>query len=331
MGTTPKIFVDGSEGTTGLEINERLAGRTDLTVLSIDAERRKDPAARREMIGAADLVFLCLPDAASKEAVAMGVEFPKTRFLDASTAHRTAPGWVYGLPELHRGRQRDAIKAATHVSVPGCHASGFNLIVSPLIDNAILPADYPVTCTSLTGFSGGGKKLIATYAADPAPVAVRQAKESSTDHRVAPRPYALGLTHKHLPEMAAVSGLKFPPVFLPIVSDFYRGMAVCVPFVRRLLARPCGAQEIAAVLAAAYANEKFVKVAAANDARELDDGFFKTLSCNGTNRCDITVFGHDDQIMVVARLDNLGKGASGAAVQCMNLMLGFPEGTGLIA
>lgn len=327
----PKIFVDGSEGTTGLEINERLAGRNDLEVITISPERRKDPAARRALIGAADLVFLCLPDAASKEAVAMGADYPKTRFLDASTAHRTAPGWVYGLPELHAGRQRAAIRTATHVSVPGCHASGFNLILTPLVAAGIVPPDYPVTCTSLTGFSGGGKKLIATYTADPASPAARHAKESTTDQRAAPRPYALGLTHKHLPEMVAVSGLAHPPVFMPVVGDFYRGMAVCVPLTRRLLAKSSGAPEIAACLAQAYAGEKFVRVAAVNEPGELDEGFFRTLSCNGTNRCDLTVFGHDEQAMVVARLDNLGKGASGAAVQCMNLMLGFDEGTGLIA
>ena len=326
----PKIFVDGSEGTTGLEINERLAGRADLELIAIDADRRKDPAARKAMIAAADLVFLCLPDAASREAVALGADCPKVKFIDASTAHRTAPGWVYGLPELHRGRQRAAVRAATRVAVPGCHASGFNLIVSPLVEGGILPADYPVTCTSLTGFSGGGKKLIAAYAAEPAAVADRQAKESTRDERAAPRPYALGLTHKHLPEMQVISGLAFPPVFVPIVADYYRGMAVCVPLARRSLQKPYGATELAAFLAESYAGERFVRVAAANDARELDDGFFRTLSSNGTNRCDLTVFGHAEQAVIVARLDNLGKGASGAAVQCMNLMLGFDEGAGLI-
>ena len=326
----PKIFVDGSEGTTGLEINERLASRADVEVISIDPEKRKDPAARKAMIAAADIVFLCLPDAASKEAVALAADCPKVRFLDASTAHRTAADWVYGLPELHRGKQRAAIKTAAKVSIPGCHASGFNLIVSPLVEAGIVPRDYPLSCTSITGFSGGGKKLIAAYGENAASVAARQAKESTQDQRVAPRPYALGLTHKHLPEMKAVCGLAQPPVFVPIIGDFYRGMAVCIPLERRLLAKPCGAKEIAVTLAAAYAGERFVRVAECNAAAEVEEGFFRTLSSNGTNRCDLTVFGHEEQILIIARLDNLGKGASGAAVQCMNLMLGFDEGAGLI-
>ncbi len=326
----PKVFVDGSEGTTGLEINERLAGRADVEVITIDPEKRKDPAARKAMIAAADLVFLCLPDAASKEAVALAADCPHVRFLDASTAHRTAADWVYGLPELHRGKQRAAIKTAKKVAVPGCHASGFNLIVSPLVEAGIVPADYPIACTSLTGFSGGGKKLIAAYAEAPAAVAARQAKESTQDQRVAPRPYALALAHKHLPEMKTVSGLAFAPSFVPIVADYYRGMAVCIPFERRLLKKPLGAKGIAAALAEAYAGERFVRVAEANAATEVDDGFFRTLACNGTNRCDLTVFGHEEQVLVVARLDNLGKGASGAAVQCMNLMLGFDESAGLV-
>lgn len=328
----PKIFVDGSEGTTGLEINERLAGRGDVEVITIDPEKRKDPAARKAMIAAADLVFLCLPDAASKEAVALAADCPHVRFLDASTAHRTAADWVYGLPELHRGRQRAAIQTAKKVAVPGCHASGFNLIVSPLVEAGIVPRDYPITCTSLTGFSGGGKKLIAAYADAPASIEARQAKESTTDQRAAPRPYALALAHKHLPEMKTVSGLAFAPHFVPIAADYYRGMAVCIPLERRLLAKPAGAKAIAAALAEAYAGERFVRVAAeVNPATEVDEGFFRTLASNGTNRCDLAVFGHEEQALVIARLDNLGKGASGAAVQCMNLMLGFDEGAGLIS
>ena len=327
----PRIFVDGSEGTTGLEINERLAGRHDLEVIAIDPAQRKDPAARRAMICSADLVFLCLPDAASKEAVALAADCPTVCFIDASTAHRTDPAWVYGLPELRKGAQRAAIRASKRVANPGCHATGFNLAVAPLVAAGLVAPDTPLTCTSLTGFSGGGKKLISAYATNPTPLAARQAKESPDDHRVAPRPYALGLSHKHLPEMMAVSGLTVAPVFIPIAADYYRGMAVCVPLPRKLLARPAGAPEIAAVLADAYAGERFVRVAAVNDANELDEGFFRTLACNGTNRCDLTVFGNAEQAVVVARLDNLGKGASGAAVQCMNLMLGFDEATSLIS
>lgn len=326
----PILFVDGSEGTTGLEINERLAGRSDVEVRAIDPEKRKDPEARRALINEADLVFLCLPDAASKEAVALAAGNPRVRFIDASTAHRTNPEWVYGLPELHRGQQRAAVKQSHRVAVPGCHASGFNLIVAPLVREGLVAPDYPFTCTSITGFSGGGKKLIAAYGAAPASVEARQSKESTRDERVAPRPYALGLTHKHLPEMKAVSGLAFVPHFMPIASDFYRGMAVCIPLQRRLMKRSLSAAELAGFYAQAYADERFVRALPFADAAQADDGFFKTLSCNGTNRCDITVFGNDDQALVIARLDNLGKGASGAAIQCMNLMLGFEEGTGLV-
>lgn len=325
----PIIFVDGSEGTTGLEINERLAKRPELDVRAIDPERRKDPAARQQMIRQADLVFLCLPDAASKEAVAMAGDISKVRFIDASTAHRTAPGWVYGLPELAQGKQREAIRKATRVANPGCHATGFNLIVEPLVRLGVVPADTVLTCTSITGFSGGGKKMIASYAAEPAPIAARQSKETSRDERIAPRPYALGLTHKHLPEMQTICGLAQPPIFMPIVSDFYRGMAVCVPLASRQLRRPMSAGDIALALKESYAGETFVRVSGPNDAADVEEGLLRTLSCNGTNRCELSIFGNNDQTLIIARLDNLGKGASGAAIQCMNLMLGFDEGTSL--
>jgi N-acetyl-gamma-glutamyl-phosphate reductase len=327
----PVIFVDGSEGTTGLEINERLAGRSDVEVRSIDPERRKDPAARREMINDADLVFLCLPDAASKEAVALAGDNPRVRFLDASTAHRTNPEWVYGLPELRRGAQREAIRKSHRVAIPGCHASGFNLIVAPLVAGGVVPADYPVQCTSITGFSGGGKKLIASYGENAASIAERQGKVSTKDERTAPRPYALGLAHKHLPEMKAISGLAYNPSFMPVIGDYYRGMAVCIPFEKRLLRQKLSAPQVAEFLADAYKGERFVRVNPFNDAAQADEGFFRTLSSNGTNRCDLTVFGHEEQILVIARLDNLGKGASGAAVQCMNILLGFDEGAGLVS
>jgi len=330
MSNKPKIFVDGSEGTTGLEINERLAGRTDVEVRAIDPALRKDPAARKAMICSSDLVFLCLPDAASKEAVAMASGAPHVRFLDASTAHRTNPDWVYGLPELHRGAQREALRKATKVAVPGCHASGFNLIVAPLVRAGIVPADYPVQCTSLTGFSGGGKKLIAAYGENATPIAERHAIATSKDARIAPRPYALGLKHKHLPEMMAVSGLSHPPAFMPVLGDFYRGMAVCITFQTRLLSKAAGADAIAATLADAYAGERFVTVTATpNTEAAAPEGFFNSVATNGTNRCDLSVFGHEEQTLVIARLDNLGKGASGAAIQCMNILLGFEESLGL--
>jgi N-acetyl-gamma-glutamyl-phosphate reductase len=312
-----RVFIDGQEGTTGLEIQERLASRRDLEVVTIEPERRKEPEARRACIDAADVTILCLPDAASKEAVQLATR-QTSRFIDASTAHRTAEGWVYGLPELVPG-QRDAIRKARFVTNPGCHATCFNLLVRPLVDAGVLGSEYPVVAYSLTGFSGGGKKLIATY------------RDGDKDKLAASRPYALGLKHKHLPEMQKSSGLAHPPFFVPILGPYYRGMLVSVPLEVRTLAKKVSPEAIHELYASRYSGETFVRVLPTSDAESLEDGCLSPLGCNGTNRAELFVYGNGEQIFVAARLDNLGKGASGAAVQNLNLMMGVAEDTGLIA
>jgi N-acetyl-gamma-glutamyl-phosphate reductase len=316
--TMARVFVDGQEGTTGLEIQERLVGRRDLELVTIEPERRKDPVARRACIDAADVTVLCLPDAAAKEAVALATR-ESSRFIDASTAHRTAAGWVYGLPELDRG-QRDAIRKARYVSNPGCHATGFVLLVRPLLDARVITPDQPIAAQSITGYSGGGKKLIKSY------------REGDPERLAPPRPYSLGLLHKHLPEMRVVSGLTQAPLFMPVLGPFYRGMLVCVPLVVQSFRRRTTPRDLHELFTARYAEEPFVKVMPLDSTQCLDDGsMLSPLDCNLTNRLEIFVFGHEDQILCVARFDNLGKGASGAAVQNLNLMIGAPETTGLVA
>jgi len=312
-----RVFVDGQEGTTGLRIREVLAGRDDVDVLSIAPDKRKDPAERARLLNAADVAFLCLPDAAAREAVAM-VENPATCIIDASTAHRTAPGWVFGLPELAPD-QRQRLKASKRIANPGCHATSFILLVRPLVANGLIPAAFPLTATSLTGYSGGGRKMIEQY-------------ETSGDARLtSPRPYALGLAHKHLPEMVAHSGLTVAPIFMPVVSNFYKGLAVSVPLQLSQLARGTSAGAVHETLAAYYAGEPFVRVMPLNDPEAIAAGGFDVQGCNDTNRVDIFVFGGEGQALLIARLDNLGKGASGAAVQSMNVHLGVDEGRGLEA
>jgi N-acetyl-gamma-glutamyl-phosphate reductase len=314
------VFVDGQEGTTGLQIRERLASHGGVRVLEIEPERRKDTGRRRELLNEADVVFLCLPDAAAREAVALiDAGNRRTRVIDASTAHRVSEGWTYGLPELGAA-QRAAIRGSRRVAVTGCHAAGFILALAPLVADGTVPADHPVSCHSLTGYSGGGKSMIADYEA-----------ARGTGARDAARMYALGLAHKHLPEMRAYTGLAHPPVFVPIVDDFYKGMAVSVPLQLRGLAPGTTRAGMHATLAAHYRGERFVRVMPLDAADNAPDGFFDALGCNDTNRCDVFVFGNDERVLVVARLDNLGKGASGAAVQCLNLMLGFDEGEALAA
>lgn len=308
----PKVYIDGKEGTTGLQIYDRLAVRKDIELLLIGEDKRKDPAERKKLMDAADIVFLCLPDAAAIEAVGL-IESPTTRVIDASTAHRTAPGWVYGYPELCPG-QREAIAAAKRVANPGCHATGFISSVAPLVRLGILPADYPLTCYSLTGYSGGGKKLIAEYEAPD-----RDPRHES--HRI----YGLNLNHKHLPEMQAVCGLARKPVFSPILGDFYKGMATTVMLHRGLLAKPVSGQELRDALADYYAGQRFVSVAPYGG----DEPVLYASTLAGTNRLKLEVAGNDEQITVTALFDNLGKGASGAAVQNMNIMLGFDEAAGL--
>ena len=308
-----KVFIDGSSGTTGLRIADRLAGRPELELLSIPEESRKDLHKRAETINAADLAFLCLPDAASKEVIPL-VE-PHVRVLDTSTAFRTAPGWVYGFPELHG--QREAIRAANRVAVPGCHASGFIALARPLVELGLVPADYPFSCHSLTGYSGGGKKMIAEYED-----AARPALYST------PRAYGLTLHHKHLPEMQAVSGLSAPPVFCPIVDDYYSGMEVTVPLRMELLPGVTPAQ-IAGALAGYYAGEPLFTV---HPLGQLPaDGMLAAGALQGSDRIELFCTASPDgsQMLLISLFDNLGKGSSGAAVQCMNLMLGLDETAGL--
>lgn len=312
-----KVFVDGEAGTTGLEIGSKLAARDDIELLKIDPELRKDPNERKKFLNEADLAFLCLPDAASREAVSL-VTNDKTRIIDTSTAFRTDPSWVYGWPEMNSA-QAEKIRNSKRVSVPGCHATGFNAAVYPLVAGGILPKDYPVCATSVSGYSGGGKKLIGVYEdsrrGDPA--------------LNSPRYYALGLRHKHLPEMTKVCGLEHEPLFTPLVGNFYRGMLVSVPLRRRLLKKDIDAVGVWNFYKEYYDGKRFINVMPFGGEDILDGGYLGADGCNGTNRLEIFVFGHDDQILVMSRLDNLGKGACGAAVQCMNIMLGLDEGTGL--
>jgi N-acetyl-gamma-glutamyl-phosphate reductase len=305
---TTTVFVDGQEGTTGLRIHEYLE------VLRIDADKRKDAAERARLLNAADVAFLCLPDAASREAAAM-ITNPRTCLIDASTAHRTVPGWTYGLPELAPG-QRDAIRASKRIANPGCHASSFILLLRPLVDAGLVPAAQVVSATSITGYSGGGKKMIEQYQALPLEPAL-----------TSPRPYGLALAHKHLPEMAAHTGLAAPPIFQPIVGNFYKGLSVSVPLSLRALGTT--AEALQAAYMAHYAGERFIRVMPLRDAATLEAGFFDVQGCNDTNRVDLFVFASDTQAVVMARLDNLGKGASGAAVQAMNVHIGVDEGLGL--
>lgn len=312
---TTRVFVDGQEGTTGLRIHEYLALRGDIEVLKIDADKRKDPAERARLLNAADVAFLCLPDAASREAAAM-VTNPATCLIDASTAHRTASGWAFGLPELAPG-QREMLRQSKRISNPGCHASAFILLLRPLVDAGLVPADTPISATSITGYSGGGKKMIEQYQAGGDPVLE------------APRPYGLALSHKHLPEMKAHTGLANAPVFMPIVGSFYKGLAVSVPLhLSQLPGMTTGAQ-LHDALSARYAQERFVRVMPLSDPATLENGFFDVQACNDTNRVDLFVFASERQAILMARLDNLGKGASGAAVQAMNVHLGKDEGLGL--
>ncbi|KAA0181541.1 N-acetyl-gamma-glutamyl-phosphate reductase [Cupriavidus cauae] len=312
-----KVFVDGQEGTTGLRLLDYLSGRSDVELLRIAEDKRKDPAERARFLNAADVAFLCLPDVASREAVSL-VTNPNTCVIDASTAFRTADNWAYGLPELVRG-QREKIRASKRIAVPGCHASAFVLAVRPLVDAGVMQPDYPVTAFSLTGYSGGGKKMIADFEAGGNP------KLDS------PRAYALGLEHKHLPEMRVQTGLAQAPIFSPIVGKFYKGLAVTVPVFPDRLARKVTPEQIAEIYRKHYEGEQFVRVMPAASDEHLDNGFFDVQANNDTNRVDLFVFGSADRIVLIARLDNLGKGAAGAAVQCMNVHIGADEATGLTA
>ena len=298
----PKVFIDGREGTTGLQIYDRLGQRDDIELLLIDEAKRKDVSARKELINSADVVFLCLPDAAARESVAL-VENPSTRVIDASTAHRTDPAWVYGFPELSK-EQREKIANARFIANPGCHATGFIAAVYPLVTAGILPRDYPLTCFSLTGYSGGGKSMIRDY------------EEEKTPEMCSPRLYGLNLSHKHMPEMMYVTGLTRRPVFCPVVSDYYCGMAVTIMLHNGLLNGKPTAEGLRKKLAEYYAGERFVMV-----APELGSGTLESNWGAWTNNLELTVSGDDELTMITARFDNLGKGASGAAVQNLDLLL----------
>ena len=312
---TTRVFVDGQEGTTGLRINEYLAQRSDVEVLRAAPELRKDPGERARLLNGADVAFLCLPDVAAREAAAL-VTNPATCLIDASTAHRTASDWAFGLPEM-APNQRAKIRASKRIANPGCHATGFILLVRPLVDAGLVSQATPLAATSITGYSGGGKKMIEQY-------------EGSADARLtSPRPYGLSLAHKHLPEMTTHSRLEAAPVFMPVVGNFLKGLSVTVPLHLSQLKRGTTGAQLHAALAARYEGERFVHVMPLNDAGVLAEGYFDVQACNDSNRVDLFVFASASQAVLMCRLDNLGKGASGAAVQCMNLHLGIDEGTGL--
>lgn len=302
----PKVYIDGKDGTTGLQIYDRLSARCDIELLLIDEDKRKDIAEREKLLNAADLVFLCLPDDAARESVSL-IRNDRTRVIDASTAHRTDPAWDYGFAELSPEHRVNIVKSM-RVANPGCHASGFISSVYPLVKAGVIPAAFPLTVYSLTGYSGGGKKLIAEYEA-----ADRDPRHES--HRI----YGTGLTHKHLPEMQAVCGLAQPPAFSPILGDFYKGMATTI------MLPGYDAARIHEVLTCHYEGQKLVSVAPLGG----DEPVIYASAMAGRDSLRLWVCGHERQTTVTALFDNLGKGASGAAVQNMNLMLGFEETAGL--
>lgn len=306
------VFIDGKEGTTGLQIFERLGSRKDINIVSLPEETRKDPAARKQCINEADIVFLCLPDAAARESVSL-CENERVKIIDASTAHRTNPQWAYGFPELSAEHRR-RIAEGKRIAVPGCHASGFISLVYPLVAGGIVAPDYPFVCHSVTGYSGGGKKMIAEYES-----------EGRSPELDSPRQYALGQQHKHLPEMQAVCGLSYAPSFQPIVADYYSGMCVTVPLHTRLMRKKMSVKDIQEYFAEYYAGQNFVKTL------KESKSFLPANPLVGTNNMEIYADGNEERILLASVFDNLGKGASGAAVQCMNILLGMDERTSLTA
>ena len=299
-----KLFIDGREGTTGLGIMSRLENREDIELIILPEEQRKDPVARKKAINESDVTILCLPDSAAKESVSL-CENEETVILDASTAHRTMDGWVYGLPELEEG-QAEKIKNAKRIAVPGCHASGFISLVAPLVKAGLIGEDALLCCHSITGYSGGGKKMIASYES-----------AEKEEKLFAPRQYGLAQSHKHIPEMTAKTGLQNAPIFCPIVADFYSGMLVTVPLFKAMLKNGATADTVKEILKSHY--DGSMNIAYKDDISE--DGFADSNTLSGTDKMEITVSGNEERILLMARYDNLGKGASGATVQCLELVL----------
>lgn len=310
-----KIFIDGSEGTTGLRIHERFAGRDDVEILPIASELRKDVGERKRLINESDITFLCLPDAAARESVSL-IENENVRIIDTSTAHRTEEGWAYGFPELS-GEFRERIAKGKRIAVPGCYATGFISLVYPLIQSGILPKDYPVATFAMSGYSGAGKKAIAVYES-----------EDRAPEFDAPREYALSQQHKHLKEMTKITGLQRTPLFSPMVCDYYSGMIVTLPLYTDLLNGKPSLQEVQEKLAAFYEGEPFIQVMPLGKEEETN-GFLAGNARSGWDGLEIFVTGNEDRTLVSSRFDNLGKGASGAAIQCMNIVMGVDEKKGL--
>ena len=304
-----KVFIDGSAGTTGLRIYERLENRKDTRLLKLSEENRKDKNARKDAINSSDIAFLCLPDNAARESVSL-CENEDTVIIDTSTAHRTAKGWVYGFPELSN-EQKNKIAASKRIAVPGCHASGFISLIYPLIENGIIEKSALLSCFSITGYSGGGKKMIAEYEGENRDILLSS-----------PRQYSIGQTHKHLPEMTAVTGIENYPVFSPVVTDFYSGMTVTVPIFDSMING--SAEDIKKIYKQKYTGPIVSYVENADE-----NGFIAANKLSGKDSMEISVAGNDERILLISRYDNLGKGASGAAIECMNIVLGLPETTGL--
>jgi len=313
-----RVFIDGQAGTTGLEIAARLRTRPDIVLLEIDDELRKDRARRQTLLNEADVVVLCLPDDAAREAVAL-LESPATKVLDASTAHRVAPGWVYGMPELTAG-QRAALRNAPRVSNPGCYPTGFILLVRPLLDAGLLRAGQPLSVHAVSGYSGGGRAMIDQY---------RRAESRGLAGVQPTKTYGLTLQHKHVPEMQCYSGTRVRPLFTPSVGHYYKGMLVHVPLANEWFTKQSGPAAVQALLKDRYADEPCVNVLPLGAEAALDGGYLSPQGANDTNRVDLMVFGNQTHTLLIARFDNLGKGAAGAAVQNLNLMLGCAELTGL--
>ena len=311
-----KVYIDGQEGTTGIKILERFKNRNDIELLKIDEDKRKDLNERKKFINNSDFTFLCLPDQAAIEAVSL-VENDNVRIIDASTAHRTNPQWAYGFPELS-AEHREKIKNSKRVANPGCYASGFISLIYPLIKKGIIPHTYPVFAYATSGYSGAGKKAIAAYEDENKPFEL-----------LSPRQYALNMNHKHLPEMQLISGLANKPMFNPIVDNYYSGMVVSIPIQASILGKKIFPEQVREALYENYKDSNFVEVKALG-CESVPDGFLTSNGLSGSNKMELYVFGNDEQMLLCSRLDNLGKGASGATVQCLNIMMGIDETTGLL-